>query len=288
MTFLLLTRSLDTALENIKNNFGALVQRAIEMSPNFIIALLIILGFHFLSKFIANKTTLILQRISDNLALIDLIGRLTRIIILAMGLFLALGILHLDKTVTSLIAGIGIIGLALSFAFQHVASDVLSGVIISMRKSISVGDLIESNGVFGNVIKIDVRTTRIMNVKGQIEEIPNRLVTDNVSKDYSLSGFRRIDINGRINFSEDLTALRQQVETEMSKFDFIYTPKQPNMVYKDLDFEKVTFALRVWMNFSNADGEFLNARSAILEKLSVIFREQGITMNSKIIQIHDK
>jgi len=205
-----------------------------------------------------------------------LVSRVVGISFLVTGLFFALGLLHLDKTVTSLLAGIGILGLAFSFAFQHTAANILSGLIISIRSTVNVGDLIRSNDHFGNVIKVGLRSIKILNVTGQHVEIPNRLFLDNPFQEYSLTGFRRIDILGKVNFNEDLALLKENSENAMAEFDFIYEPKKPNFVYNVLNKEKVDFTLRVWMNFTSNDGEFLNARSNCFVRLSQVFKDMGI------------
>lgn len=49
---------------------------------------------------------------------------------LGLGLFIILGILQLDKAVTTLLAGVGVVGLALCFAFQDFAANFVSGIIL--------------------------------------------------------------------------------------------------------------------------------------------------------------
>jgi small conductance mechanosensitive channel len=146
--------------------------------------------------------------------------------------------------------------MALSFAFQHTAANILSGLIISIRGSLDLGDLIYSNNAFGNVLRVSLCSMKILNVKGQHVEIPNRLLLDNTFKEYSKTGFRRIDVIGKINFRENLDEIRQKAEERMMRFDFIFDEKPPNFVYNEIYKEKIDFTLRVWMKFANNDGAF--------------------------------
>ena len=166
------------------------------MIPNFVVAIIILIASNIIAKLLSRYGNKILGTVSENKVVNKLIVRFITIVVISAGTFIALGVLHLDKTVTSLLTGIGIVGLALSFAFQHTAADVLSGVIVALRSTINVGDLVESNGVFGNVVRVGLRSIRILNVKGQHVEIPNRLFLDNPFKEYSQTGFRRIDVKG--------------------------------------------------------------------------------------------
>lgn len=270
------TEGLDSAFEKLWVKMDFWLQKSIEMIPNFIVSIIIILVFNIIARLLSRFGNKFLSQFSDNQVVNKLVVRFITILTITTGFFIALGILHLDKTVTSLLAGVGIVGLALSFAFQHTAADVLSGLIVVVRSTVNVGDLVKSNGVFGNVVRIGLRSVRIINVKGQYEEIPNRLFLDNTFKEYSQTGFRRIDVKGVINFNENLADLKKIIEEKMAALDFVYAGKKPNMVYTEFNNEKVSYTLRVWMNFTVNDGEYVNARSICIEELSSILKDHNV------------
>jgi len=269
-------KNLEIAFNKLYDKLDGWLDTLIEMIPNIIIALIIFLLFYVVSRWTSHLVTKMLGKLSKNKLINKLIARFLSISIIMAGGFFALGLMHLDKTVTSLLTGIGIIGLALSFAFQHTAANILSGIIISLRSSVQLGDLIDSNGIFGNVLRVGLRSTKILNVKGQYVDIPNRLLLDNTYKEFSKTGYRRIDVIGKVNFRENLDEIRIKAEKRIMNFEFIYAEKPPNFVYTEIDKEKVHFILRVWMKFSNADGEFVNARSQCLIELSKLFNELGV------------
>ena len=61
-------------------------------------------------------------------------------LVIAVGFFTALDLLGLQKTVVSLLAGAGILGLAIGFAFQDLAENLLAGLILGIRKPCQYGD----------------------------------------------------------------------------------------------------------------------------------------------------
>lgn len=286
------TKSLEVAYDKLYIKLEGWLSTFIEMIPNVVIALIVFILFFLASKWISHLVSKMLGKISnkssENALVSNLVVRILSVLIILVGVFFSLGLMHLDKTVTSLLAGIGIIGLALSFAFQHTAANILSGLIISIRSTIHLGDLIHSNDSFGNVVRVGLRSTKILNVKGQYVHIPNRLVLDNSYKEFSKTGFRRIDLVGKINFRENLDHIRLKAEERMMKFDFIYEEKPPNFVYMEIHKEKIDFNLRIWMKFTNADGEYLNARSQCLIELSKLFNELGVEIPRDEIVYLDK
>jgi small conductance mechanosensitive channel len=71
------------------------------------------------------------------------------LLVLFIGLFIALDFLGLAGTVMSLLAGAGIIGLALGFAFQYMAENLIAGIAMGIRKPFQIGDVVEAENVFG-------------------------------------------------------------------------------------------------------------------------------------------
>lgn len=79
--------------------------------------------------------------------------------------------------VGSLIAGAGVIGLALSLGAQDFVSDIVNGIMILMEKQIDVGDSVDIEGITGNVIDVNLKTTKVKDFDGTIHYIPNREIT---------------------------------------------------------------------------------------------------------------
>lgn len=116
---------------------------------------------------------------TDREILRNLISNAVYLLIIIIALFGALSILHLDKTVTSILAGAGIVGLALGFAFQDIAANFISGVAMAVQRPIRTGELVEVAGQLGIVERIDLRTTEIKSLQGLQVIIPNK---ENVSE----------------------------------------------------------------------------------------------------------
>ncbi len=84
---------------------------AVKMLPNLAVAVVIMIIFFFAARAIRTLSYSVFSRISDNKAVTKLLATLSYLLVLYTGSFVVLGILNLDKTVTSLLAGAGVIGL---------------------------------------------------------------------------------------------------------------------------------------------------------------------------------
>lgn len=89
----------------------------------------------------------------------------------------------------ALLAGAGVVGLAVGFGAQSLIKDILTGLLILFEDQYGVGDVISVNGFMGTVTAIGVRLTRVQSWKGEIEVIPNGQITTvtNYSRTNSLA-----------------------------------------------------------------------------------------------------
>ena len=194
---------LNEAYRKIIEKMGNWLESAIVMLPNLLMAILVILIFYFLSRLITRILDKSLRRFSRNEAVNKLIISVFSIGIIISGIFIALGILNLDKTVTSLLAGVGIAGLAIGLAFKDAASNFLAGIYLALKSPINVGDIIEYEEYYGTVVKIGLRATTINTMQGQDVVLPNHLIIENTFTHYTINGIRRIDLPVGISYGDD-------------------------------------------------------------------------------------
>lgn len=81
--------------------------------------------------------------------------------------------------VTPVLAGAGVVGLAVGFGAQNLVRDVIAGFFIIMEAQYAVGDLVEINGVFGQVERVGLRITRLRQPNGQLRYFPNGSISAN-------------------------------------------------------------------------------------------------------------
>jgi small conductance mechanosensitive channel len=92
------------------------------------------------------------------------------VVLLAFGLILTLGTF---MDIGPLLAGAGVVGLAISFGAQSLVKDMISGFFILMESQFDVGDTIEVAGLSGSVEKMTIRVVMIRDVNGVLHIIPN-------------------------------------------------------------------------------------------------------------------
>jgi small conductance mechanosensitive channel len=110
------------------------------------------------------------HRMPHNAGLIQLLGRTTKIAILVFGAATALGTTGVN--VSALVAGLGLTGFALGFAFRDILSNLLAGILLLMFRPFGIDDQISVSGLEGQVANIDLRYT-VLKQPGKVVLIPN-------------------------------------------------------------------------------------------------------------------
>jgi small-conductance mechanosensitive channel len=94
---------------------------------------------------------------------------------------------HVGIEVGPLLAGAGIVGLALSFGAQSLVKDLINGFFILLENNINVGDVAEIAGVAGVVEKVGLRVTLLRDLEGKLHAVPNGEIKtiSNLTKEWS-------------------------------------------------------------------------------------------------------
>ncbi|MBM3672781.1 MAG: mechanosensitive ion channel family protein [Actinobacteria bacterium] len=99
------------------------------------------------------------------------VGSITTVVIFVITVFVVLGELGVD--VGPLLAGAGVLGVALGFGAQSIVRDFLSGLFMVSEDQFGVGDVIDVGGVTGTVEGFTLRVTRLRDVAGNVWHVPN-------------------------------------------------------------------------------------------------------------------
>jgi len=266
---------INKAFSLLYNKLELWVRHLILMLPNLVIALVVLVLTFIAARVIQKTTEKVLPRFSHSVALNNLVSSLVYTVSLLIGFFFVLSILQLDKTVTSLLAGVGIIGLALGFAFQDIAANFISGVIIAVRKPFGVGDVIESNDYFGTIERINLRTIDIRRVTGELVKVPNRKVFENVMIIYTHYGIRRVHVKASVSYGEDLERVQQVVKEAITGIRGMVDHREVEVVYEEFGDSSINFLVRFWIKYSR-QFDYVSARSEAIIKIKKAFDANDI------------
>lgn len=131
----------------------------------------------------------------------------------------------LTVNITGLLAGAGIVGLAVGFGAQNLVRDVITGFFIIFEDQFSVGDFIRVGALEGNVEEIGLRTTKIKNWTGELHIIPNGNIAEvtNFSIHNSIAVVD-VSIAYEENIEEAEKVISELLQTMPQKYEELVTP----------------------------------------------------------------
>lgn len=245
--------------------------------PNIVLAILLIVFFWLLAKVVDRTLRKILRRFSVGHEIIDLTAVVVFVVITITGLFVALDILGLDKTVTSLLAGVGILGLALGLAFQSTGENYVAGIYLAIRRPFQVGQVIRSNDFYGVVEKIALRSTSLRVPEGQLVYLPNKKIFDNAIVNYSDSGQRRVDMKIGVSYGDNLEKVKRVAIEALSAIEHRDTSKPVELFFDEFGDSSINFEIRFWIDF-HRQPDYLAARSEAVMRIKAAFDANDITI----------
>jgi small-conductance mechanosensitive channel len=220
----------------------------IKLLPNIVLAAVVMVIGLYIAKFIRKIMSKLVDKISKNITLNNLFSTIVYFSFIGIVLFTVLTILNLDKAVTSILAGAGILGLALAFAFQDIAANFMSGIFISFRKPLKVGDIVQIKEYMGKVIEINLRDTLVETFQGKTVIIPNKEVFQNPIENYTILQKRRFDLSVGVSYGDDLEKVRQITIDAVSSIEELSKEDPVNVFFVAFGDSSVNLSVRMWIN----------------------------------------
>lgn len=231
----------------ITNKISGWGEAIIKLLPNIVMAAVVMVLGLYIAKFIRRLSLKLTGKISKNHTLSTLFSSVIYFTFIGIVLFTVLSILNLDKAVTSILAGAGILGLALAFAFQDIAANFMSGIFMSFRRPLKVGDIVQIKDYMGKVKEINLRDTLIETFQGKTVIIPNKEVFQNPIENYTILRKRRFDLSVGVSYGDDLEKVRQITLDAVSGIEELSQEDPVNVFFVAFGDSSVNLSVRMWV-----------------------------------------
>lgn len=269
---------INDAVQIVSDKLKGWLEALTSMLPNIVVAILVLIAFYILSRLVKAGSKNLISKFSDQQAIIGLFSTIMALLTIVVGLVVALNVLQLTKAVTSLLAGAGIIGLALGFAFQDISANFISGVIMAFKKPIVVGDIIETNGYNGFVERIELRSTLIRTFQGLHVIIPNKDIFQNPFTNYTRTHTRRVDLQVGVSYGDDLNKVIEVVEKAVATNKYLVDGEPIKLVYEEFGSSSINFKIMFWIEYNPERPMYLEAKSDAIMAIKKAFDENDITI----------
>ncbi len=254
-------------LERLANvNFSALLQ-ADQYVPLLQAAFLIVLGI-LLSRFARFAIMRTFTSITPQQRL--LLRRAVSYTILI--LFTISGLRELGFDFNVLLGAAGIVSLAVGFASQTSVSNVISGLFLVIERSVEVGDIITVNGRTGEVLSVDLLSTKLRTFDNLLVRIPNESMVKAEITNLARFPIRRVDTQVGVAYKEDVKKVKDLLLEVADRNPLSLEDPAPLIIAQGFGESSINFQISVWASKEN----FLTVRNGIQQEIKEAFDEAGI------------
>ena len=178
-------------------------------------------------------------------------SRLVHYVILAIGFLVGLGVLGMDLTRVTVLAGA--FGVGIGFGLQNVVNNFVCGLILLFERPVHVGDIVEVGDTVGEVRHIGIRASTVRTYQGADIIVPNaQFITASVTNWTFSDELRRIDLPVGVNYGAAPQAVIELLEKTAQAHAAVLETPPPKGLFTGYGDSSINFELRAWTaQFSN-------------------------------------
>jgi small-conductance mechanosensitive channel len=204
-----------------------------------------------------------------------LIGKIVKVVLVAVAFFVALTSIGVDLTALAVFSGA--LGLGIGFGLQKVVSNLVSGMIILLDKSIKPGDVITLGETFGWITSLRSRYVSVVTRDGREYLIPNEdFVTQQVVNWSFSSRNIRLEVAFGVAYDSDPHQVREVAIAAAKAVERVARSPEPVCHVTDFADSSIDFVLRFWIQ--DPERGVANVRGQVFLALWDAFKEAGIAI----------
>ena len=185
--------------------------------------------------------------------------------------------------VAPLIAGLGVTGFILGFAFQESLGNLASGMMIALNEPFKVGDFVELAGLSGTVREVNIMATVLATADNKKIVVPNKSAWGSPITNYSALGKRRVDIEVGIAYGEDITRASDIARDAVMSVEGVFPDPPPRIEPVLFGDSAVTLCIRPWCSAA----DYWSVHAATLKAVKAAFDRNGISIPFPQLDIHN-
>lgn len=199
-----------------------------------------------------------------------LMGRIATYLVLLV--FMVMGLNAIGFNLGVLIGAAGILSVAIGFASQTSASNIISGLFLVAERPFSVGDLIRVETTTGEVLSIDLLSVKLRTFDNLFVRIPNETLIKSEVTTLTRFPIRRIDLAIGVAYKEDIKNVRKVLERVADANPLCLDEPKPIFVFLGFGESSLDMQFSVWVKREN----FLALKNSIHEEIKEAFDDEGI------------
>lgn len=189
---------------------------------------------------------------------------------------------RLGIPITSLVALLSVLSLAVTLAVQTVLSNVAGGLVILATHPFAIGDYIAASGSEGTVQEIHLTHTALDSPSGQRIVIPNGSLSGEKIVNYTKLGRRRVEITVSASYDAPVQTVREAMLEAARRTEKVLDDPAPAVMVSSYGESSIQYLIHCWCNASDYWGAYF----PLTEEIKRCFDEHGVAMTFNHLNVH--
>ena len=260
--------------------FNGFTEWCIGYLPNLISAIILFIAGYWLIRLLIHIISKALSKSKADHTIISFITSITKALLWICLSICILAALRFD--VSTLLATLGAAVVTIGLALKDSLSNVASGTLIILNRKFKTGDFIETDGIIGEVMKIDMMYTTLRTYDYKEVLIPNsRIASNNVINHFNLK-VRRLEIPIALSYGQDIPKARKVIMDHVAAVEGVLQDKDNKIIVDRFGDSSVDMILYVWCEAQNYWPVIYKVREGVKEALD----KAGIEIPFNQLDVH--
>ncbi len=200
---------------------------------------------------------------------------LTRVVYYGvLGLFGISALRQFGFDFTVLLGAAGIVTVAIGFASQTSAANLIAGLFLVVEKAVNIGDIVTVEGVTGEILSVDVLSTKLRTFDNLLVRIPNESMVRARITTLNRFPLRRVDVNVGVAYESDLPLVEKTLHEVARANPLCLDEPAPLVIWTGFGDSSINYLYAVWAKSEN----WLALRNSITREVKAAFDDAGIVI----------
>lgn len=259
----------------------------IDLAPKLVVAFIVLLIVAALARLIKGQARKRLTSQMDDPLLANFLARILKIFVWLVGGLLVLQVLGLAGVAAGIVTGASVSAIVIGFAFKDIGENFLAGIMLAFNRPFRIGDTVELDGLKGQIVALNMRTTHFKSFDGKDIFMPNASVVKNPVINYTIDGFIRYEYDIGIEYGEDVTKAMKVINKVLAANDSIIQDygKAPVISIGELTDSYLNINAKYWIDISENKVPAHSVRTQLIDRTIDEMTKAGYYLPGNVLEI---
>ena len=203
-----------------------------------------------------------------------------RVILWLIALCVLLG--YLGVPMTSLVALLSVLGLAVSLAIQGTLSNLAGGIMLLTAHPFSAGDFVEAGGISGTVVEVGLVYTKLNTPDNKVVYVPNGDISAKTIVNYTAEPKRRVELTFGLSYDAPMDKVKEAIGRAMAEHPLVLQGEERTVRVSRYGDSAIEYLMRCWC----ATGDYWTVYFDLNEAVKTELDKVGAEMSYPHVNVH--